>query len=112
MRVLSFSRRGLSKAIADPSALTDEVVLRSSRSAPAFVACMRDVALGPPASATQPRCPTLAIWGERDGLLTVKDGRAIAADLGAELVVLPGIAHLPQREAPEETARRIRGVRR
>lgn len=106
MRAMAFSRSGLRRAIRD-EALLSLLAERSRKSAPSFVALMREVALGEPPASDRPRCPTRAIWGEHDGLFPLAAGRKIAAAVAAELTVIDGIAHLPQREAPEATARLI-----
>lgn len=58
-----------------------------------------------PARLATIRVPTLILWGEEDGLIGV-DGahwynRAIP---GSRLVIYPGIGHLPQLEAPGQSA--------
>ena len=58
-----------------------------------------------PARLATIRVPTLILWGEEDGLIGV-DGahwynRAIP---GSRLVIYPGIGHLPQLEAPLQSA--------
>ncbi len=45
--------------------------------------------------------PVLLIWGERDLAVGLKSGRRLAEKLGARLVVLPGVGHLPFAEMPE-----------
>ena len=50
--------------------------------------------------------PTLLLWGETDELVPVRFGRAAAAAIpGSELVVLPGIGHIPSIEAPRDFVR-------
>jgi pimeloyl-ACP methyl ester carboxylesterase len=50
--------------------------------------------------------PTLLLWGEADELVPVRYGRAAAAAIpGSELVVLPGIGHIPSIEAPRDFVR-------
>lgn len=45
--------------------------------------------------------PTLLIWGEQDKIIPAEHGyEAQAARLGSHLVVLPGVGHFPQVEAP------------
>jgi pimeloyl-ACP methyl ester carboxylesterase len=52
--------------------------------------------------------PTLILWGSEDRLVPVRLGRRLARTLPrAELVVLPGVGHVPQFEAPEGTRDRI-----
>jgi pimeloyl-ACP methyl ester carboxylesterase len=46
--------------------------------------------------------PTLILWGEKDALVPVAQGRRLAREIaGAKLVVLPGLAHSPQLENPD-----------
>jgi pimeloyl-ACP methyl ester carboxylesterase len=46
-------------------------------------------------------CPTLVIHGQEDGLSPVANGRDLAASIaGAKLVVLDGVGHAPNVEAP------------
>jgi pimeloyl-ACP methyl ester carboxylesterase len=50
------------------------------------------------------RLPTLLIWGDRDPVVPIASGMRLARELpDAELVVLPGVGHLPPEEAPEES---------
>jgi pimeloyl-ACP methyl ester carboxylesterase len=50
--------------------------------------------------------PTLVIAGDRDQPHVLENARRFAARIpGAELVVLPGVAHLPSLERPDEFAR-------
>ena len=50
--------------------------------------------------------PTLLLWGEDDDLVPVKFGRAAAAAIpGSELVVLPGVGHIPSIDAPLDFVR-------
>jgi pimeloyl-ACP methyl ester carboxylesterase len=51
---------------------------------------------------------TLILWGSEDRLVPVRLGRRLAATMPrAELVVLPGVGHVPQYEVPEETRRLV-----
>jgi pimeloyl-ACP methyl ester carboxylesterase len=48
--------------------------------------------------------PTLLLWGDKDGMIPVSNAQDYLAALpNATLVVLPGIGHVPQEEAPQET---------
>ena len=56
------------------------------------------------------RCPVLLLQGDRDRLVPVAVARAAArAHPDWTLAVLPGIGHVPQLEAPGETAELITG---
>jgi pimeloyl-ACP methyl ester carboxylesterase len=47
--------------------------------------------------------PLLLLWGDRDQAVPVTSAAGVRqAAPHAELVVLPGVGHLPQEEAPEE----------
>ena len=53
-------------------------------------------------------CPVLVVHGDRDRLVPISVARATArAHPSWSLQVLPGIGHVPQLEAPRETARVI-----
>ncbi len=57
--------------------------------------------------------PVLLLWGEDDDLVPVQHGRAAAAAIpGAELVVLPGVGHIPSIDAPREFVRILTGFAR
>ena len=45
--------------------------------------------------------PVLLIWGDRDFAVGLPSGRRLAEKLGARLMVLPGVGHLPFAEQPE-----------
>jgi len=50
--------------------------------------------------------PTLLLWGEADEAVPVRHGRAAAAAIqGSQLVVLPGVGHIPSIEAPRDFVR-------
>ncbi len=53
--------------------------------------------------------PTLALWGNCDRLIDLSAGRVFHAGIdGARLVILHGIGHCPQVEAPGRTAHTLR----
>lgn len=54
------------------------------------------------------KAPTLVIHGERDRVIDLSTARALASHLpNSKLLVLPGIGHVPQLEAPSEVARAL-----
>jgi 3-oxoadipate enol-lactonase len=59
------------------------------------------------------RRPSLFVVGAEDPYNPVETIRAVAARIpGANVVVLPGVAHIPALEAPEQTARLLRDFHR
>jgi pimeloyl-ACP methyl ester carboxylesterase len=54
------------------------------------------------------RVPTLVVWGDRDRLVAPRlAARTTAAIPGARLLMLPGVGHVAQIEAPVEVARAV-----
>jgi pimeloyl-ACP methyl ester carboxylesterase len=54
------------------------------------------------------RCPTLIIWGEQDGVVSVSHGHAYQREIiDAALAVLPACGHLPHVEQPEAVANTV-----
>jgi pimeloyl-ACP methyl ester carboxylesterase len=51
--------------------------------------------------------PTLLIWGDKDRAVGVGSGRRLADLLGARLIVLPGVGHIPFAESPEACNRAV-----
>ena len=48
------------------------------------------------------KCPTLIVWGERDGVVPVSHGHVYQAEIAdATFTVLPASGHLPHIEHPE-----------
>ena len=49
------------------------------------------------------RLPTLLLWGDRDAAVLPESAQKVREAVpNAELVMLPGVGHLPQEEVPEE----------
>ena len=47
--------------------------------------------------------PTLIIWGDRDDIIPVSHARAAHEAIpGSQLVIMEGVGHFPQIEAPEQ----------
>ena len=54
------------------------------------------------------KCPTLIVWGERDGVVPVSHGQVYQrAIVDAALAVLPACGHLPHVEQPEAVANTV-----
>ena len=61
--------------------------------------------------AARVQAPTLVVWGERDRLVAPRlAGRTAAALRHSRLLVLPGVGHVAQIEAPETVARAVAGM--
>ncbi len=60
--------------------------------------------------AARVRVPTLVIWGDRDKLVAPRLAPRTAAALGGRLLVLPGVGHVAQIEAPDAVARAVAGM--
>ena len=107
----SMLRANLAIAYADQTRLTDATVQRTydmmlaSGVRSAIVARMEQMVLPDPVPLLQRlNMPTLLLWGEKDGMNPVSNAQHYLAALpNATLVVLPGIGHVPQEEAPQET---------
>jgi pimeloyl-ACP methyl ester carboxylesterase len=51
------------------------------------------------------KVPTMILWGERDGFVSVGHGKSYREGIaGSELVVVPNVGHLPHIETPEVCA--------
>jgi len=73
------------------------------------LAAMRDRPDSTPLLPTLTDLPTLVIVGEHDELTPPEQARAMAGAIPrARLVVVPGAAHLPPLERPDETTRMLR----
>jgi len=54
------------------------------------------------------RQPTLILWGEKDALIPPAWGAQFAQDIaGSELIVFPGLGHVPQEEDPALTVNAV-----
>lgn len=57
--------------------------------------------------------PTLVVWGDQDQVLHVDGGQIITSLMpNAELIILPGVGHLPMLEKPWRTARDYKAFRK
>ena len=60
--------------------------------------------------AARVQAPTLVIWGDRDRLVAPRLAARTAQVLGAPLLMLPGVGHVAQIEAPDIVARAVAGM--
>ena len=59
------------------------------------------------------RVPTLILWGERDGFVSVAHGKAYQEGIAkSQLVTIPNAGHLPHVEAPDSCAQIMRNFLR
>lgn len=50
------------------------------------------------------KLPTLILWGAKDRLIPLENGRRFASDMeGSRLVVFDGLGHVPHEEDPQQT---------
>lgn len=105
-------RQGLGAQVGDKALITDELVDRWAlyQRYPGHRPILMSVAPGAQTPVTAEllaglHLPTLVLHGEVDPILPVEHSRRFAAAIaGAELIVYPGIGHLPQREIPARSA--------
>ena len=48
------------------------------------------------------KVPTTLIWGDRDPVIEIDSGYRLQQALAADMIVMPGVGHLPYEETPEE----------
>lgn len=106
----------LTPAYGDPAAATEEridryhALLRASGNREALLARMGQLVLQPPEPwLARITAPTLLVWGDKDAMIPASN----AADYqrlvrGARSLVLPGVGHLPQEEAPAQSLPALR----
>jgi pimeloyl-ACP methyl ester carboxylesterase len=101
-------RMNLAAAYGDPKMLSEEVLMRYRDMilAPgvrgAMLARMEQVRLADPAPIlARVETPTLLLWGEKDGMIPIRNAADYLRDMPhATLVRLPGLGHTPFEEAP------------
>ena len=64
-----------------------------------------------PGDAARVKVPTLVILGERDMMIPLRSGKALAGAIhAARVVVIPGCGHVPMTERPDELLAALRTV--
>jgi 3-oxoadipate enol-lactonase len=97
----------VSVAPGSPDAIVEAAIALANRNEAVVVAGILDAALSTDVRdhAALVRCPALVVCGEHDGTSPPEHSHAMAARLGVEAVVMPGIGHLTMLEDPSGTAR-------
>lgn len=55
------------------------------------------------------KLPTLILWGAKDRLIPLENGRRFASDIaGSRLVVFDGLGHVPHEEDPQQTVAAVK----
>ncbi|WP_248298095.1 alpha/beta fold hydrolase [Tabrizicola sp. YIM 78059] len=104
-------RPSIAAAYGDPARLSEPVLERyhalllASGNRKAMLDRMRHTVLVDPRPLLRRiPVPVLLMWGEKDAMIPVANARDYLAELpDARLVVLPGLGHVPQEEAPAES---------
>jgi pimeloyl-ACP methyl ester carboxylesterase len=102
-------KMNLQPAYGDPAKLTDDILTRyhdlllGPGNRDAMIARMEQTELVEPEPLLRSiMAPTLLLWGQKDAMIPVANADDYLKSLpNAKLVVLPGLGHLPQEEAPE-----------
>jgi abhydrolase domain-containing protein 6 len=88
--------------------LADDQSARKSHLTALFAGWLAQDELEMAAALGDVKAPTLVIHGEKDRVIDLSTARAIASHVkNSTLLVLPGVGHVPQLEAPGEVARAI-----
>lgn len=102
-------RMGLAPAFADPQALSEPTVdryhdlMRAPGVRRALIERMEQIVLEEPGPwLRRVEAPVLLLWGDRDAMIPPGNAADYQRELPrSRLVLLPGVGHLPQEEAPE-----------
>jgi pimeloyl-ACP methyl ester carboxylesterase len=108
--VTPIAKRGLKAAMVDEARVTPALVRRFTDllRAPGHRAILLGIDQGAPATPERLaaiRAPTLVMVGREDRLIPAADGQRFADAIpGAELIVYPGVGHLPMQQIPDRSA--------
>jgi pimeloyl-ACP methyl ester carboxylesterase len=107
-------RKTLHEAYGDESKVTEGLIQRYRRLAlregnrAAFVARAKVPAADRSADIQKVQARTLILWGELDRLIPLAHAQRFEkAIAGAQLILYPGVGHVPMEEAPEASARDV-----
>ena len=91
--------------ITDQRIKTMRDMIRREGNGAAMIKSLEEFTLPDPTPALQKiTAPTLILWGDRDILIPVEQGRKIEAIVSdAHLISYPGVGHAAQEEAPDQT---------
>lgn len=108
---LPLIREGLKKDVVDPSVLTEDFVQRWAQlqrmpgHRPILMSRSPGAADASAAVLAPIKVPALILWGAEDRIVAVDAAHRFHAALpGSELIVYPGVGHLPQLEAAPRSA--------
>ncbi len=104
-------RKAAEKVYGDDSKVTDATVermrdmIRRKGNGAALVNALTEFTLPDPTEKLKAlETPTLILWGTEDAIIPIDHGERMAALMpNAQLVILAGVGHVAQEEAPEET---------
>ncbi len=110
----TLTRKGLQDAFANPSLVDDAMVTRYTElsRAPGHREILIDLATGrngrqpaTPARLSALRMPVLILWGANDNLIPASDAQRFHQAIpGSQILVLEHVGHVPQEEAPDDSA--------
>jgi len=113
-------RRALENSVADPSVVTDELVvgyrdrLAVQGAARAYKGLTRprpggDGGEDRPVPFSSISAPTLVVWGQEDMLIPIDAARERSLEIpDSRFIALPDVGHLPMEESPERLTREIK----
>lgn len=109
-------RKAAERVYGDDAKVTNATVermrdmIRRRGNGAALIAALNEFTIPDPTEELQALVtPTLILWGSEDAIIPVEQGERMAALMPiAELIILPGVGHVAQEEAPEETSRKVR----
>ena len=100
---LSFSSQALKKSFVDPSKLPPDFFVRIRRNAPMHASVVFDTFMNIHGPLPVPKISTFLIWGKQDGLIPIKQAKALQKKFpGTMLISIDGAGHMPQVERPRE----------